>query len=134
MPAFLYILKCSDDSYYTGSTKNIAQRFYQHQTGKGSNYTSDKLPVELVYLEEYERVDKAYYRERQIQGWSRKKKEALMQNDWDALRELAKCRNASASLSTSTGTSDLLSTGTSVTEITEKISSTAPKTGAISNE
>ncbi len=95
----MYILKCSDGSYYTGSTRNIEQRFYQHQVGKGGVYTQARLPVELVYLEEYLRVDEAFYREKQVQGWSRKKKEALMESNWQGLHELAMCQNASTSLS-----------------------------------
>lgn len=100
MPAFVYILKCSDGSYYTGSTRNIEQRFKQHQIGIGSQYTKTRLPVELVYLEEYSRVDEAFYREKQVQGWSRKKKEALMNSNWKKLHKLAMCQNASTSLST----------------------------------
>lgn len=99
MSSFMYILKCSDGSYYTGSTRNIEQRFNQHQSGKGAKYTATRLPVELVYLEEYTRIDEAFYREKQVQGWSRKKKEALMRSDWESLHELAKCQNASTSLS-----------------------------------
>lgn len=95
----MYILKCSDGSYYTGSTKNIEQRLDQHQSGKGSKYTKNKLPVELVYLEEYSRIDEAFYREKQVQGWTRKKKQALMQSKWNSLHELAMCQNASTSLS-----------------------------------
>ncbi len=90
MTAYTYILKCSDGSYYTGSTKNIEQRLDQHQTGKGSKYTSIRLPVELVCLEEYERIDEAYAREKQVQGWNRKKKEALMKGEYDKLPELAR--------------------------------------------
>lgn len=90
MTAYVYILKCSDGSYYTGSTKNIEQRLDQHQTGKGSKYTSIRLPVELVCLEEYERIDEAYAREKQVQGWNRKKKEALMKGEYDKLPELAR--------------------------------------------
>ena len=92
---YMYILKCSDNSYYTGSTRNIETRLYQHETGKGSKYTSTRLPIELVCLEEYERIDEAYAREKQVQGWSRKKKEALMNNKYDKLPELS--RNASTS-------------------------------------
>jgi len=91
----MYILKCSDGSYYTGSTRNIDQRFDQHQIGNGSEYTKMRLPVELVYLEECSRIDDAFYREKQVQGGSRKKKEALMNSDWKTLHKLAMCQNAS---------------------------------------
>ncbi|HFD33062.1 MAG TPA: GIY-YIG nuclease family protein [Gammaproteobacteria bacterium] len=88
--SYMYILKCADNSYYTGSTRNIEKRLQQHETGKGSKYTSTRLPIELVCLEEYERIDEAYAREKQVQGWSRKKKEALMNNEYDKLPELSK--------------------------------------------
>ena len=98
MPCFMYILKCSDASYYTGSTRNIQHRLAQHQSGKGSKYTHNKLPLELVYLEEYARIDEAFYRENQVQAWSRKKKETLMKSDWKELHNLAICKNASVSI------------------------------------
>ena len=72
--AWMYILECADGSYYVGSTKNLDQRIAQHQTGNGSRYTSSRLPVKLVYGEEYERVADAYYREKQVQNWSRAKR------------------------------------------------------------
>jgi putative endonuclease len=97
MKGYMYILKCADGSYYTGSTKYLDRRLQQHQNGEGANHTKKRLPVELVYFEVFKRIDKAFYREKQIQGWSRKKKEALMRADFDALHELAKCRNESAS-------------------------------------
>ena len=69
----MYILECANGSYYTGSTKNIELRLRQHQSGRGANFTLKHLPVELVYYEEFKRIDEAFYREKQIQGWSRKK-------------------------------------------------------------
>lgn len=86
----MYILLCFDDSYYTGSTKDLDFRFEQHQNGKGSNHTKNRLPVKLIYFEEYERIDFAFYREKQIQKWSRKKKEALISGDSYLLPQLAK--------------------------------------------
>ena len=86
----MYILQCSDDSYYVGSTKNLDLRFSQHQSGKGSRYTSGRLPVELVYGEEYDRVADAYYREKQVQNWSRAKREALINGNNEMLPALAK--------------------------------------------
>lgn len=76
---YLYILECSDGSYYTGSTKDIELRLQHHLAGEGSGYTKCRLPVILIYLEEFPRIDEAFYREKQVQGWSRKKKEALIQ-------------------------------------------------------
>ena len=69
MKGYVYILLCSDDTFYTGSTNNIERRFNEHQKGFGANYTKNRLPVKLVYIEEYERIDLAFYREKQIQRW-----------------------------------------------------------------
>ena len=88
--AYMYILKCSDNSYYTGSTKNLEQRLWQHKNAQGANYTKVRLPLELVYTEYYERIDEAFAREKQIQKWSRKKKEALINGDIDTLCNLSK--------------------------------------------
>jgi putative endonuclease len=86
----MYILKCADGSFYTGSTKDLDRRIAQHQAGEGANHTSKHLPVELVYYEEYSRIDWAFEREKQVQGWSRKKKIALIEWRLDELPELAK--------------------------------------------
>jgi len=88
----MYILKCADGSFYTGSTKDLDRRIAQHQAGEGegANHTAKHLPVELVYYEEYSRIDWAFEREKQVQGWSRKKKIALIEGKLDKLPELAK--------------------------------------------
>ena len=86
----MYILKCADGSYYVGSTKNLDLRIAQHQSGMGSRYTSGRLPVELVYGEEYGRVIDAYAREKQIQNWGRAKREALVNGNQETLPPLAK--------------------------------------------
>ena len=86
----MYILECADGSYYVGSTKDLERRIAQHQAGTGANYTSRRLPVELVYYEEYERVDDAFYREKQVQGWRRAKREALINGEPYLLPALAK--------------------------------------------
>jgi putative endonuclease len=91
----MYILQCADGSYYTGSTWNLERRFWEHQNGLGANHTAKRLPVKLVYCEQCDRIEDAYIREKQIQGWSRKKKEALFAGDTSALHQLAKCRNES---------------------------------------
>ncbi|RPI92127.1 MAG: GIY-YIG nuclease family protein [Chloroflexi bacterium] len=88
--AWMYILECCDGSYYVGSTKNLDLRFSQHQSGKGSRYTSGRLPVTLVYCEEYNHVADAYYREKQVQGWTRRKREALINGNPELLPMLAK--------------------------------------------
>jgi predicted GIY-YIG superfamily endonuclease len=93
MKGYMYILRCSDGSYYVGSTKNLERRLAQHQAGEGANYTKKRLPVELVYYEEFQRIDEAFYREKQVQGWSRKKKEALILNKPEDLHLLSACKN-----------------------------------------
>ena len=90
MKGYMYILKCSDGSYYVGSTTNLELRLAQHQAGVGANHTKKRLPIELVYYEEYPRIDEAFYREKQVQGWRREKKEALIRGDFDELRHLSK--------------------------------------------
>jgi putative endonuclease len=95
MKGYMYVLECSDGSYYTGSTNNLELRLAQHQAGEGANHTRKHLPVKLVYFEEYARIDEAFYREKQVQGWSRKKKEALMKGMPEELHRLAECMNES---------------------------------------
>lgn len=93
MKGYVYILKCADGSYYTGSTTDLERRLDEHQSGLGANYTRERLPVELAYFDEYARIDDAYYREKQIQGWSRKKKEALIEDAPEKLHKLSECAN-----------------------------------------
>lgn len=94
MKGYVYILKCANDSYYTGSTTNLEKRLWQHKNGEGAKFTKAHLPVELVYTEEFSRIEDAFHREKQIQGWSRKKKEALIAGDFNALHKLAECQHA----------------------------------------
>ena len=93
MKGWMYILKCSDDSYYTGSTNNLDRRLEEHQSGNGANHTKKRLPISIVYLEEFQRIDRAFYREKQVQGWGRQKKEALINKIPEKLIEYAKCLN-----------------------------------------
>ena len=88
--AWMYILECSDGTYYVGSTKDLEYRFSEHQAGKGAKYTSRRLPVKLVYSEEYEKVVDAYIREKQVRNWSRAKREALIKGNEQSLPLLAK--------------------------------------------
>ena len=85
----MYILECADGSYYVGSTKNLESRIKLHQNGKGANHTKNRLPVKLVYYEKFELVSDAFYREKQVQGWRREKKEALIKNFNNKLPELS---------------------------------------------
>jgi putative endonuclease len=93
MTGYMYILQCSDRSYYTGSTTDLERRLEEHQVGLGANYTRERLPVKLVYFEEFQRIDDAFFREKQIQGWSRKKKEALIFSLPERLNKLSECEN-----------------------------------------
>lgn len=89
MIAYMYILICGNGQYYVGSTKNLELRIEQHQLGQGSNFTKKNLPVRLVYVEEFDRIDLAFNREKQIQKWSHDKKEALINGDIKRLKLLS---------------------------------------------
>jgi putative endonuclease len=85
---FVYILKCSDETYYTGVTNNLIRRLREHQnSNKANSYTFPRRPVILVYQEEFNSSSAAIRREKQIKNWSRKKKEALIQGDYANLRK-----------------------------------------------
>lgn len=86
-------MECSDGSYYTGSTIDLQKRINEHHNGQGANHTKKRLPIKLVYVEEYLNIATAFEREKQIQGWSRAKKEALITGDFDALPNLSECKN-----------------------------------------
>ena len=86
---YTYILRCEGGRLYVGSTKNIERRFIEHLSGNGANFTRKFNPIEIVYLESHQRIDSAYYREKQIQKWSRAKKEALIQGNMNELKELS---------------------------------------------
>jgi putative endonuclease len=113
MQGFMYILLCGDGSYYTGSTKSLELRVAQHRSGEGANHTRKHQPVSLIYYEWYPRVDMAFYREKQVQGWSRKKKEALINGQLNDLPNLAKAyrdvrsNNSSDRLNDGSNASDL---------------------------
>lgn len=86
----VYILKCSDGSYYVGHTDKIEQRISQHQLGTIAGYTSQRLPVELVFMQYFATRAEALVSERKIKNWSRKKKEALIEGNWESLKILGK--------------------------------------------
>jgi predicted GIY-YIG superfamily endonuclease len=88
--AWMYILECADGSYYVGSTIDLDRRIQEHQNGSGAEYTSRRLPVRLVYSEEFVKVSDAYAREKQVQNWSRAKREALIHAKTELLPGLAK--------------------------------------------
>ncbi len=87
---FVYILRCSDDSYYVGSARVLERRIAEHASGHGARYTSQRLPVELVFAEEFANIGEAYAREKQIQGWSRRKRRSLIEGRYNDLPRLSK--------------------------------------------
>ena len=93
MTAYLYILRCSDGAYYVGTTRNsLDARVAEHNAGTFDGFTSLRRPVELVFPQEFDRVTDAITAERQVKGWRRVKKEALISGKYDLLPELAKRR------------------------------------------
>jgi putative endonuclease len=94
---YVYILKCSDLSYYTGITNDLERRLNEHQSGfYRAAFTYERRPVELVFYEEFNDPRCAIEFEKQVKGWCRKKKEALISQNWDKLKELSECRNKSS--------------------------------------
>lgn len=89
--SFVYILKCSDDSYYTGITSNLEKRIFEHSIGKDwESYTYNRRPIKLVFYAEFTDINLAIQSEKQIKKWSRAKKEALINNEFEKLPNLAK--------------------------------------------
>ena len=87
--AWIYILECKNGEYYVGSTTDVERRLEEHQAGLGGDFTRKHRPVKLVYKEEYASIEQAFQRERQLHGWSRAKKEALIKGDLERLKELS---------------------------------------------
>ena len=87
---YAYILRCSDGSYYAGHTDDIEKRIAEHNSGALPGYTQKHLPIKLVYIQEFSTRDEAFNAEHQIKKWNRKKKEAVIENDWESLKLLAK--------------------------------------------
>ena len=89
--SYVYILKCADNSYYTGVTSKFEQRIFQHNKGYFSDcYTVSRRPLQLVFYAEFTDINMAFEKEKQIKKWSRVKKEALINGDFDELVNLAK--------------------------------------------
>jgi predicted GIY-YIG superfamily endonuclease len=88
--AWTYILRCADGSYYVGCTTNLEQRLAQHHGGTFEGFTSNRRPVELMWSAEAQTLHDAAAFERQLKGWSRAKKEAVIRGDWTSLPGLAK--------------------------------------------
>ncbi len=94
MGAFVYMLQCADGSYYVGNATgdDLTRRIAEHQAGTYPGYTYTRRPVRLVWSEYFDRITDANAVERQVKGWNRAKKEALIKGDWDAIQQLAKRR------------------------------------------
>ena len=90
--AYVYIVRCADGSYYVGSTTDLERRLWEHNEGLGARYTrrSGRRPVTLVCSHEFDNIADAFAFEKQLQGWSRAKREALIAGDYEALPALAK--------------------------------------------
>ncbi len=92
---YVYILQCSDSSYYVGVTNNLKRRFHEHQSGLNKKaYTFSRRPLQLKFKQEFKYINDAISFEKQIKRWSRAKKEALINGDFDMLTILSECRNA----------------------------------------
>jgi len=90
----VYIVECKDWSYYIGITNDLEKRLWEHNTGYDENsYTYSRRPVELKYFEIFTDVNQAIAREKQLKGWSRKKKQALIVENFDKLKELSKSKS-----------------------------------------
>jgi len=88
---FVYILLCADNSYYVGVTNDVGRRMYEHENSINPNsYTHKRRPVTVVFCERFTDVNQAIAFEKQVKGWSRKKKEAIINGNWDLLPELSK--------------------------------------------
>jgi putative endonuclease len=94
----VYMLRCRGGTYYVGlSQVDLEKRVAEHQAGKYDGWTKSRRPVALVWSEHFQWLTDAIVVERRLKGWTRAKKEALIRGDWHAIRELAQCRNATAS-------------------------------------
>ena len=101
MSFWVYILRCADRSYYLGHTDDPELRIAKHHTGEYSGYTQKRCPVELLFNEEFSSREDAFARERQLKGWNRKKKEALIRGDWAEISRLARPSTGSGRAETS---------------------------------
>jgi putative endonuclease len=89
--SYVYILKCADQTYYTGITSNLTKRIFEHESGKHKDsYTSTRRPIELVFYGEFTDINTAIEKEKQVKKWSRTKKEALINGNFEDLPNLAK--------------------------------------------
>src|SRR5579872_4344480 len=95
---FIYILECADKSYYVGHTNNVEERIRQHEVNEFISYTSSRLPIKLIFVQEFMTRDEAFLMERKLKGWSRAKKEALMRGDFETISKLARNKSKRATI------------------------------------
>jgi putative endonuclease len=92
--AYLYILRCADGKYYVGTTrKSLDERLGEHNAGLHGGFTATRRPVVKVFAQHFETITDAVAAERQVKGWSRAKKEAMINGEWNRLPELAQRRS-----------------------------------------
>ena len=97
MSFYVYVLRCADGSYYLGHTDDLESRIAAHHVGEIKGYTHTRRPVNLVFAEEFPSRDDALARERQVKGWSRSKKEALIKGNWSRLQRIARSHSSTSS-------------------------------------
>jgi len=128
MQFWVYMLRCSDGSYYTGHIDNLEGRLWQHQQGIGCEWTRRRRPVQLVWHAVFESREEALGAERRIKGWSRARKEALIRGDWAEIGQLA--RPPHERPSTSSGRMDV-GDGTEATILPERRLHAVSKDGCL---
>jgi len=97
MSFYVYMLRCSDESIYTGHTDNLESRLAAHHQRLYCGYAASRLPVRLIFQEQFQTRDEAFARERQIKGWSRRKKLAMAAGDWTRVRTLSHAHGSTGS-------------------------------------
>ncbi|HEX9672328.1 MAG TPA: GIY-YIG nuclease family protein [Burkholderiales bacterium] len=112
MSFWVYMLRCADDSYYIGHTDDLEVRMAHHHSGQIRGYTSSRLPVRLVFSQAHDSRVEALAAERQIKGWSRKKKQAMIRGDWAEVSRLARSGNTGNAVRPSTGSGRTVSSRT----------------------
>ena len=100
---YIYMLQCSDGSYYVGHSDDLEKRIAAHRLGEIPGYTVTRRPIRLEFVEEFPTRLEALERERQIKGWSRRKKKALIRGDWDSIRRLLSAHGSTGSPRTDGG-------------------------------
>jgi predicted GIY-YIG superfamily endonuclease len=95
-PFYVYMLRCANKAFYVGHTDDLDRRLAQHNEGMGGEYTAEHRPVELVWFAEMPTRHEAFLRERQIKGWTRGKKKALIRGDWERIHDFARRQRSQA--------------------------------------